>query len=247
MTDPAQPSLGSQNPGTDLNSVTTDLNGQTETMAADCAGGGAIRVLIADDHPLIIAGVRRTIEQSEDFEVVGEARSAPELMNLIERRGPDIVLLDLRMPGVAGVEHIQGIRERWPDVKVVVLSACDDRPSIDGALNAGANAYMLKTTTPVDIASVLRQVARGAVFHAPSTPPVVGVTSSESQRPVLTEREQTILGAVGAGLTTAAISRELWVSEHTIKFHLTNIYRKIGVSNRAGAVRYALEHGLAAD
>jgi DNA-binding NarL/FixJ family response regulator len=230
-----------------MNTVTTDLNGQDETTAAAYGEGSAIRVLIADDHPLIIAGVRRTIEQSEDFEVVGEARSAPELMNLIERRSPDLVLLDLRMPGVSGVEHIEAIRERWPDIKVVVLSACDDRPSIDSALNAGANAYMLKTTTAIDICSVLRQVSQGAVFHAPSTPPVIGLSPSEPQGPTLTEREQTILAAVGAGLTTAAISRELWVSEHTIKFHLTNIYRKIGVSNRAGAVRYALGHGLAAD
>ena len=231
-----------------MNAVTSDLTGQTNTPSEyDEDGGAAIRVLIADDHPLIIAGIRRTIEQSEDFEVVGEARSAGELMTLIERRSPDLALLDLRMPGVSGVEHIEAIRERWPEIKVVVLSACDDRPSIDSALNAGANAYMLKTTTAVDISSVLRQVSRGVVFHAPSAPPVIGVSPSQPEKPVLTDREQTILAAVGAGLTTAAISRELWVSEHTIKFHLTNIYRKIGVSNRAGAVRYALEHGLAVD
>jgi DNA-binding NarL/FixJ family response regulator len=231
-----------------MNAVTSNLTGQTDnTPSSEYDDGGAvIRVLIADDHPLIIAGVRRTIEQSEDFEVVGEARSAGELMTLIERRSPDLVLLDLRMPGVSGVEHIEAIRERWPEIKVVVLSACDDRPAIDGALNAGANAYMLKTTSAIDISSVLRQVSNGAVF-APSAPPVIGVAASAPEQPVLTDREQTILAAVGAGLTTAAISRELWVSEHTIKFHLTNIYRKIGVSNRAGAVRYALEHGLAAD
>ena len=243
-----------------MNPVTSDQRAHTETMTAQIGPSpleepitereletSAIRVLIADDHPLIIAGVRRTIEQSEDFEVVGEARSAPELMTLIDRRNPDIVLLDLRMPGVVGVEHIEQIRGRWPEVKVVVLSACDDRPSIESALHAGANAYMLKTTTPVDIASVLRQVSGGVVFHAPPAPPAPGVAPNEAQSPILTDREQTILAAVGAGLTTAAISRELWVSEHTIKFHLTNIYRKIGVSNRAGAVRYALEHGIAAD
>ena len=232
-----------------MHAVTSDLTGQTDTPTSSEYDGGeaAIRVLIADDHPLIIAGLRRTIEQSEDFEVVGEARSGAELLTLIERRSPDLVLLDLRMPGVSGVEHIEAIRQRWPEIKVVVLSACDDRPSIDSALNAGANAYMLKTTTAMDISSVLRQVAGGVVFHAPSAPPVIGVAPSQPEQPVLTDREQTILAAVGAGLTTAAISRELWVSEHTIKFHLTNIYRKIGVSNRAGAVRYALEHGLAAD
>jgi DNA-binding NarL/FixJ family response regulator len=230
-----------------MSAVTSEPNTSTPMMMAEDSAGSAIRVLIADDHPLIIAGVRRTIEQSEDFEVVGEARSAPELISLVERRNPEIVLLDLRMPGAVGVEHIEHIRQRWPEIKVVVLSACDDRPSIDSALHAGANAYMLKTTAAVDIASVLRQVSRGVVFHAPASPPVGAPSPLEPEQPVLTDREQTILAAVGAGLTTAAISRELWVSEHTIKFHLTNIYRKIGVSNRAGAVRYALEHGLAAD
>lgn len=227
-------------------SVVTGEYHTEDDLGTDGEARSVIRVLIADDHPLIIAGIRRTIEQSEDFEVVGEARSGPELLTLVERRGPDIVLLDLRMPGVSGVEHISQIRERWPDLKMVVLSACDDRPSIEGALGAGANAYMLKTTSSVDIASVLRQVAAGVVFHAPPAPSVSSPGAQQSRPSALTDREQTILAAVGAGLTTAAISRELWVSEHTIKFHLTNIYRKIGVSNRAGAVRYALEHGIAA-
>jgi DNA-binding NarL/FixJ family response regulator len=227
-------------------SVVTSEQSVADQAAPHTRRGGAIRVLIADDHPLIIAGMRRTIEQSEDFEVVGEARSGPELLTLVERRRPDVVLLDLRMPGVSGMDHIRQLRKRWPELKVVVLSACDDRPSIDGALHAGANAYMLKTTSSLDIAAVLRHVAAGAVFHAPVVSSA-GVPSANKATPsTLTSREQTILAAVGAGLTTAAISRELWVSEHTIKFHLTNIYRKLGVSNRAGAVRYAVEHGIAA-
>src|ERR1700719_4287755 len=114
-----------------MNVVTSEQ--YTEDLVNTGAERRAIRVLIADDHPLIIAGVRRTIEQSEDFEVVGEARSGNELLTLVERRSPDIILLDLRMPGVSGVEHIQQIRERWPDLKMVVLSACDDRPSIESA------------------------------------------------------------------------------------------------------------------
>lgn len=227
-------------------SVVMNNQRHKDELATDCDTRSTIRVLIADDHPLIIAGIRRTIEQAEDLEVVGEARSGGELLTLVERRSPDIVLVDLRMPGVSGVEHIQQIRERWPELKMVVLSACDDRPSIDGALHAGANAYMLKTTSAMDIASVLRQVAAGVVFHAPPSPTTSSQAAPESQHSALTGREQTILAAVGSGLTTAAISRELWVSEHTIKFHLTNIYRKIGVSNRAGAVRYALEHGIVA-
>ena len=203
-----------------------------------------IRVLIADDHPLIIAGVRRTIEHLDDIEVVGEAHSGSELLHLIERRDPTIVLMDLRMPGMSGFDCLEQIRERWPRLKVVVLSACDDRETIDGALRAGADAYVLKSAQPIDIASVLRQVASGVVFYAPTTPPHPPEAADDHPGPALTERERSILSAVASGLTTAAISREMWVSEHTVKFHLTNIYRKLGVANRAGAVRYALEHHL---
>jgi DNA-binding NarL/FixJ family response regulator len=206
---------------------------------------GTIKVLLADDHPLIIAGVRRTIEDLDDMEVVGEAHSGPELMQLIERRGPDLVLMDLRMPGVVGVEAIEQIRQSWPDVKTVVLSACDDRAAIDSALRAGASAYVLKSAHTVDIASVLRQASSGDVFHAPSYAPLLSGGPGAPALPALTDRERSILSAVAAGLTTAAISRDLWISEHTIKFHLTNIYRKLGVVNRAGAVRYALENGIA--
>jgi DNA-binding NarL/FixJ family response regulator len=203
-----------------------------------------IKVLLADDHPLVIAGIRRTLEQSDDIEIVGEAHSGPELMQLVERRSPDLVLMDLRMPGVVGTECIQRLRESRPELKMVVLSACDDRPSIDGALTAGANAYIVKSVNTSDIASVIRQASGGAVFHAPRGAQPAPQDSGPDL-PMLTERERSILSAVAAGMTTATISKDLWVSEHTVKFHLTNIYRKLGVPNRAGAVRFAFEHGLA--
>lgn len=201
-----------------------------------------LRVLIADDHPLILAGIRRGLERADKIEVVGEAHSASEAMSLIERRKPEIVLMDLRMPDVTGAEHIQQVRERWPDVKVVVLSASEDRDSVDAALRAGASAFVVKSVGPSDIASILRQVRAGA-FLAPARPAADGQAPSSSDAPELTDREQQILRAAARGLTTAQISREVWVSEHTVKFHLTNIYRKLDVANRAAAVRWALEHG----
>jgi DNA-binding NarL/FixJ family response regulator len=203
-----------------------------------------IKVLLADDHPLIIAGIRRTVEDLDDIDVVGEAHSGPELMQLIERRCPDLVLMDLRMPGVVGVEAIERIRQSWPELKTVVLSACDDRASIDSALQAGATAYVLKSAQTIDIASVLREASSGAVFHAPSYAPARPGPDDVPALPALTARERSILSAVASGMTTAAISQDLWISEHTIKFHLTHIYRKLGVVNRAGAVRDALEHGI---
>ncbi len=204
-----------------------------------------VTVLIADDHPLLIAGIRRVLERSENIEIVGEAHSGPEVLALIERRRPQLVLLDLRMPGVEGSSCIERIREQWPEVKTVVLSACTDQASIDAALKAGASAYIVKSVSQSDIASVIRQAANGAVIHP--APSARGSDASDtSQGAALTDRERSILEAVATGLTTAAISKNLWVSEHTVKFHLTNIYRKLGVPTRAGAVRYALEHQLVA-
>jgi DNA-binding NarL/FixJ family response regulator len=208
--------------------------------------GNRTRVLIADDHPLILAGIRRALDRSDGVEVVGEASSGPQVVAMVERRRPEVVLLDLYMPGVKGAELIAQIRNQWPEVKTVVLSANEDRASIDSALNAGASAYIVKSVNPSDLSSVIRQVAGGAIFHAPSRPTSAAPEAEVPAGPDLTERERTILAAIASGQTTAAISRELWVSEHTIKFHLTNIYRKLGVSNRAGAVRFAIEHGLAA-
>jgi DNA-binding NarL/FixJ family response regulator len=212
--------------------------------------GAELKVLIADDHPLLLAGLRRTLESQADIEIVGQAQSAPELLSLIERRRPGVVLTDLRMPGSDGFELIARVRESWPEIKIVVLSASDDRESVDGALLAGASAFVVKSTAALDVASVLRQVSSGAIFHAPSV--TLAPSCAEGQgaaahpTAVLTGREQQILTAVAGGSTTAAISRELWVSEHTVKFHLTNIYRKLGVANRSAAVRYAFEHGLVA-
>ena len=219
---------------------------QLQSGVCSEAAAVRIRVLIADDHPLMLAGIRATLERDHEIEIVGEARSGPEVIALAERRSPAIVLTDLRMPGVSGVELIERIRHRWPEVKIVVLSAYDERTTIDGALRAGANAYALKSASGIDLASLLRQVSSGSVFLAPLDPPKpLADARKRPEASELTDREQAILAAVASGMTTAAISRELWISQHTVKFHLTNIYRKLGVSNRAGAVRYALEHGFA--
>ncbi len=181
-----------------------------------------IKVLIADDHPLILQGLRRTLEACEDIEVVGEARAGNEVPALVQRRAPDVVLLDLRMPGL------------------------EDRVAIEAAIEAGASGYVLKSVNALDVPAVVRQVAAGySMFHTPAKGSP-GEGPDDAGRPSLTAREATILEAVAGGKTTKAISGELWVSEHTVKFHLTNIYRKLGVSNRSGAVRYAYEHGLLA-
>jgi len=200
----------------------------------------ALTVVIADDHPLILAGLRRAFEREDDIEVVGEARTGLQLIAMIERRSPDLVLLDLNMPGLDGIACVERISSQWPLIKTVILSACDDRAAIDEVLEAGACSYIVKSVASVDVAAVLRQAHNGVVYHAPAPAPPDrhargGVESA------LTEREAAILAAIADGLTTRAISQQLWVSQHTVKFHLTNIYRKLGVSNRTAAVRLACE------
>ena len=221
-----------------------------EELPEDAVGGreaGPITVLLADDHPVVIGGIRRALEGHDDIEIVGEAHCGREVLQMIERRQPRLVLLDLSMPGVDGLELVEQIVATWPSVKTVILSSCEDRGVINAALAAGASAYVVKSILTMDVASVLRQASTGGVFHAATQQHDPSWSPPESAPHAgLTSREAAILKAVAQGLTTAAISKDLWVSEHTVKFHLTNIYRKLGVANRAGAIRYALEHGLAA-
>jgi DNA-binding NarL/FixJ family response regulator len=198
--------------------------------------------LIADDHRLIAEGIRKALEETGDFEVVGEANTGSQVLPLVRRTNPDLVILDLRMPGVDGLTCLEQIREQHADVKVVVLSMSTDPSVIQAALKRGASAYVVKSVNPMDLPSVLRQAIEGTVFSA------VGLEESgesESARDLgLTSREVTIIQALSRGLSNQAIGKELWVAEQTVKFHLTNIYRKLGVANRTEAVRLAYQHGL---
>jgi DNA-binding NarL/FixJ family response regulator len=201
-----------------------------------------MRVLIADDHRLIAEGIKRSLEGTGEFDVVAEAETGAQVLPLIRRSRPDIVLLDLRMPGSDGLTTLEQIRREHPAVKVVVLSASTDQQVIQAALAKGASAYVIKSVNPADLAATLRQVMDGSVFHA------VGLPASELPSGAadlgLTGREVAILNAVARGLSNAAIGKELFVAEQTVKFHLTNIYRKLDAANRTEAVRLAYQRGI---
>jgi DNA-binding NarL/FixJ family response regulator len=201
----------------------------------------ALKVLLADDHPLVLTGIRRALEEADDIEIVGEARTGSQVLPLVGRTKPDIVLLDIRLPQLDGLACLDLIRKRHADVKVVVLSAFGDPDHIQAALRRGASAYVVKAVNPLDLPAALRQAMDGTVFHA------VGVGDEEQGMEAetgLTKREVTLLRAVAQGLSNQAIGKELWITEQTVKFHLRNIYRKLGVSSRTEAARYAYEHGL---
>jgi DNA-binding NarL/FixJ family response regulator len=202
-----------------------------------------MRVLIADDHPLILAGVKHALEEAEGFEVVAEANTGAQVLPLVSQTQPDLCLLDMRMPEMDGLTCLDRIRKRHPDVKVVILSVSTDPDVIQDVLNRGASAYIVKSVNPIDIPSALRQALDGSVFNAVGLPET-RVAEDAAKAAGLTERETSILKALARGLSNDAIGKELWVAEQTVKFHLTNIYRKLGVSNRTEATRYAYEHGL---
>ena len=202
-----------------------------------------MRVLIADDHPLILAGIKRALEEDDQFEVVAEARVGSQVLPLVSQTKPDLALLDLRMPEMDGLTCLDRIRKQHPKVKVVILSVSTDPEVVQTVLNHGAAAYVVKSVNPIDLSSALRQALEGTVFSA------VGLPEKTAQEDAvkaagLTERETTILKALARGLSNEAIGKELWVAQQTVKFHLTNIYRKLDVKNRTEAARYAYEHGL---
>jgi DNA-binding NarL/FixJ family response regulator len=203
-----------------------------------------IRILIADDHRLILEATRLALEQVDDMEVVGEATSGSQVLPLIRQTNPDLVLLDVRMPEMDGLTCLDRIRKQHPEIAVVMLSAYDDPETISSALARGAKSFIVKMIDPYDLPSALRLVVQGTVYS-----PVIGTEpeqDGEAQKAGLTPSEQRVLESLARGLSNKEIARELWLTQQTVKFHLTNIYRRLGVTNRTEAVRYAYQHRLVA-
>jgi DNA-binding NarL/FixJ family response regulator len=201
-----------------------------------------IRVLVVDDHGLMVEAVRLALEREGDIEIVGDARTGRDVLPEVARRQPDIVLLDIRLPDIDGLAVLERLRARRPDVKVVMLSAIGDPAVTRRALELGASAYLDKHVDPATLASSLRRIMAG------SLPASAGSSNnnagSASRGFALTRRERQVLAHVAKGRSNSEVAGELWLSEQTVKYHLTNIYRKLGVKGRTGAVRYAFEHGL---
>jgi DNA-binding NarL/FixJ family response regulator len=211
-------------------------------LRRDAERNDAVRVLIADDHRLIAEGIKHSLEESGEFDVVAEATTGTQVLPLIRRSNPDLVLLDLRMPGADGLTTLEQIKRDHPSIKVVVLSASTDQQVIQAALAKGASAYVIKSVNPADLASTLRQVMEGNVFHSVGLPPQGQQSAADELG--LTSREISILNALARGLSNQAIGKELFVAEQTVKFHLTNIYRKLDAANRTEAVRLAYQRGI---
>jgi DNA-binding NarL/FixJ family response regulator len=216
-----------------------DTEHQTAPHATDAR---PLRVVIADNHRLILAGMRAALADEEEILLVGEASTARGVVMIATRTRPDVVLLDLRMPQGDGLWALREITRTLPDTKVIVCSVRDDQAHIAQAVSEGAAGYIVKTIDPNDLAAAIRQTVEGTVFSGRAAADAQRQTDSVEM--LLTERELEILRHVAEGLPNAQIARKLWVTEQTVKFHLSNVYRKLGVKNRTEASRYALRHGI---
>jgi DNA-binding NarL/FixJ family response regulator len=205
-----------------------------------------IRVLLADDHGVIRDGLGRLIEGLDDVELVGMAADGAEAVELCAQANPDVVLMDLDMPVLDGIEATKRIRAEHPDTNVLVLTAFSDRPRIMGALEAGACGYLLKDVEASEVAEGIRAAARG---ESPLDPraarTVLDARSEPDPLANLSAREREVLELLVEGLPNKLIARRLEISEKTVKSHLTRIFRELGVTDRTQAALWAERQGLA--
>ena len=206
------------------------------------------RIYIVDDHELVRFGLRAAIDSEDDMTVVGEASSGEQALDGIEAAEPDLVLLDLRMPGIGGVETCRRLTERWPDVRVVVLTSYDDDDEVFGVLTAGAVGYLMKDTSPEALVQAVRGVADGqTVLDSGVARRVIHAGGSGSPAvdlPSLSGREADVLALMARGYSNRRIARELWISEPTVKSHVSHILRKLKAPDRTGAVVEAARLGM---
>ena len=213
-----------------------------------------IRVLLVDDHPIVRGGLRSLLEAQDEIEVVGEAPDGQEGVVTALDLLPDVVLMDIRMPGMNGVEATRQIKAHAPNIRVVMLTSYDDDEQVFEAIRAGASGYVLKDVNPEKLLTAIQAVADGYSLMSPAiarkvqaelqrvTTPAVGVVSEEVI--ALTPRENEVLGLIAHGHNNREIAAALSISEKTVKTHVSNIFAKLQITDRSQAVLYAARKGL---
>jgi DNA-binding NarL/FixJ family response regulator len=221
--------------------------------------GAVIRVLIADDHPVVRQGLRTFLGIQDDIEVVGEAADGLAAVSLAESLKPDIVLMDLKMPGADGLAALAELRARGVAARVLVLTSVTERGHVLPAVQAGAAGYLYKDVDPQALVQAIRAVHDGHVLFAPDAAEAMlrseqagdgrdpGAPGAPAERSVLTEREREVLVQIARGRSNREIARALVVSEKTVKTHVSNLLMKLGVQDRTQAALYAVRHGLAGE
>ena len=223
----------------------------------DATGPGTIRVLIADDQRVVREGLSMLISLIDGVDVVGAASDGAEAVQLAEAHHPDVIMMDLRMPGIDGITATADLRQRLPASRVLVLTTYADQDAILPALRAGARGYLTKDASAEQIEGAIRAVHAGQTYLDPAVQErlvaavinpsqAVGPSGPDRQLPAgLTAREAEVLTLLASGLSNADIAQRLYLSNATVKTHINRIFAKTGARDRAQAVRYAYQHGLA--
>lgn len=213
-----------------------------------------IKVMIVDDHEVVRLGLRAVLEIEKDFEVAGDAPDAASALRAATVLRPDVVLMDVRMPGTDGIEACRQLRERLPETRVIMLTSYGDEDAVMAAIMAGASGYLLKNTSRTELLAALRSAARGQSLLDPAVTARVltklrDLAGKEQAREVamLSEREREVLALVAQGLTNKAIAAKLFISENTARNHVSRILEKLGLSRRSEAATFAARHGLVGD
>ena len=218
-------------------------------------GGGAkgkrVRMLLCDDHSLFREGLKDILENHQSFEVVGEAATGPEAIEQVKKLKPDMVMMDIRMPGLDGIACTRQIKKDMPEVTVLVLSMYDDENHVLEAFNAGANGYLSKLLSAEDLVKSIETVNRdGFLIPKNIMSRLMGgiqkldLASMEDARGIVTKSELKVLSWLAQGKSNKEIAAEIFVSEKTVKNHLNHMFKKLGVKNRTEAVVVAIERGL---
>ncbi len=212
-----------------------------------------LRVLLVEDHAIVRQGVRALLDEESDISIVGEAGDGSEGLALAQKLRPDIVLMDLSLPGLGGIEATRQIRELLPDIRVLVLSMHDNEEYVFRALRSGASGYVLKQSTSTELVLALRAVAAGSTFLSPSISQILisdYVRRAESQESdgeilgLLTPREREVLQLIARGLSNRQIAERLHISVKTVETHRGNMMQKLDVHDRAGLIKFAIDSGL---
>ena len=207
-----------------------------------------IKILIADDHLIIRQGLRLILETEEDFEISGEATNGIEALQQCASLHPDVVLMDLRMPGMDGITAIEKLRQTQPEIAVVILTTFSEDDLMLRGIRAGAKGFLLKDTDRASLFDTIRAAARGETLLKPEIMSrlldAAAAPAASSSPFNLTEREKEVLAAVARGERSKEIAIKLHITERTVKAHLASIYQKMGVDSRAGAIAIAAQNGL---
>lgn len=208
-----------------------------------------IRVLIADDHHVVRRGLLFFLKTQKDIEVIGEAKNGVEAIELVESLQPDIVLMDLVMPEMDGIQATKKIKSKWPEVAILMLTSFSDKDHVLPAIEAGAAGYQLKDIEPDELVNSIRQIINGEnIIHPAATTQLEEMLREEENLPhvknQLTPRERDVLAELTKGKSNREIASSLFVTEKTVKTHISNIFIKLEVQDRTQAALYAVKHGL---